>query len=107
MSEFERRGARAADQLRPRITRGYTIHAEGSVLIEFGDTKVLCTASVEDSVPRPQEGQRRRLGHGRIRHAAARHPTPQRPRGRARQAVRAHAGNPAPDRPLACARCST
>jgi ribonuclease PH len=34
-----------------RITRGYTKHAEGSVLIEFGDTKVLCTASVEDRVP--------------------------------------------------------
>ena len=52
MSEFVRSGARAADQLRPvRITRGYTIHAEGSVLIEFGDTKVLCTASVEEKVP--------------------------------------------------------
>ena len=48
MNEFARSDARAADQLRPvRITRGYTIHAEGSVLIEFGDTKVLCTASVE------------------------------------------------------------
>src|SRR5690606_3458389 len=34
-----------------RITRGYTKHAEGSVLIEFGDTKVLCTASVEEKVP--------------------------------------------------------
>lgn len=34
-----------------KITRNYTKHAEGSVLIEFGDTKVLCTASVEESVP--------------------------------------------------------
>jgi len=34
-----------------RITRGFTRHAEGSVLIEFGDTRVLCTASVEESVP--------------------------------------------------------
>src|SRR5438046_9314304 len=43
---------RAADALRPVvITRGYTKHAEGSVLIEFGDTKVLCTASVEEKVP--------------------------------------------------------
>ena len=51
------RGARAADQLRPvRITRGYTIHAEGSVLIEFGDTKVLCTASVEEKVPGHKKG---------------------------------------------------
>ena len=49
---FVRSGGRAADQLRPvRITRGYTIHAEGSVLIEFGQTRVLCTASVEDKVP--------------------------------------------------------
>ena len=48
---------RAADQLRPvRITRGYTIHAEGSVLIEFGNTKVLCTASVEDRVPGHKKG---------------------------------------------------
>ena len=52
MSDFVRSGQRAANQLRPvRITRGYTIHAEGSVLIEFGDTRVLCTASVDDSVP--------------------------------------------------------
>ena len=57
MSEFSRSGARAADQLRPvRITRGYTIHAEGSVLIEFGDTRVLCTASVEDKVPGHKKG---------------------------------------------------
>jgi len=43
---------RAADQLRPvRITRDFTCHAEGSVLIEFGQTRVLCTASVEESVP--------------------------------------------------------
>ena len=42
------RSGRAADALRPvRMTRGYTIHAEGSVLIEFGQTRVLCTASVE------------------------------------------------------------
>ena len=57
MSEFLRTGGRAADQLRPvRITRGYTIHAEGSVLIEFGDTRVLCTASVEDRVPPHKRG---------------------------------------------------
>jgi ribonuclease PH len=43
---------RAPDQLRPvRITRNYTRHAEGSVLVEFGDTRVLCTVSVEDKVP--------------------------------------------------------
>ena len=54
---FQRSSGRAADQLRPvRITRGYTIHAEGSVLIEFGDTRVLCTASVEDKVPPHKRG---------------------------------------------------
>src|ERR1700674_3791946 len=43
---------RQADQLRDiRITRSYTRHAEGSVLIECGDTKVICTASIEDKVP--------------------------------------------------------
>ncbi len=43
---------RVPDQLREvRLTRQYTCHAEGSVLVEFGNTKVLCTASVEESVP--------------------------------------------------------
>ena len=48
-----------------------------------------------------QARQRRGLGDGRVRHAAARHPHAQRPRGGARQAERPHAGDPAPDRPLA------
>ncbi|NED52049.1 ribonuclease PH, partial [Micromonospora aurantiaca] len=44
---------RASDQLRPvRIQRGWLDHAEGSVLVEFGRTRVLCAASVQDSVPR-------------------------------------------------------
>jgi ribonuclease PH len=47
-----RPSGRAPDELRTvRITRRFTRHAEGSVLIEFGDTRVLCTASVEDGVP--------------------------------------------------------
>ncbi|KTT27881.1 ribonuclease PH [Pseudacidovorax intermedius] len=57
MTDFLRSGGRAADQLRPvRITRGFTIHAEGSVLIEFGQTRVLCTASVEEKVPPHKKG---------------------------------------------------
>lgn len=49
---MKRPSGRHPDQLRPiRITRQYTKFAEGSVLIEFGDTRVLCTASVEDRVP--------------------------------------------------------
>src|SRR6476660_1395099 len=54
---FQRTSGRSADQLRPvRITRGFTIHAEGSVLIEFGQTRVLCTASVEEKVPPHKRG---------------------------------------------------
>ena len=57
MSDFIRNGARAADALRPlRIQRGYTRHAEGSVLIAFGATQVLCTASVEEKVPPHKRG---------------------------------------------------
>ena len=49
---------RAVNQPRPiKITRHYTKHAEGSVLGEFGETKVICTATVEDSVPRFLKGQ--------------------------------------------------
>ena len=52
-----RPSGRAADELRDvRFTRNYTRHAEGSVLVEFGDTKVICTASVETSVPRFLKG---------------------------------------------------
>ena len=51
------RSGRAPDALRAvTITRGYTVHAEGSVLIEFGQTKVLCTASVEEKVPPHKRG---------------------------------------------------
>ncbi len=58
MSEMNRPSGRAADELREiKITRNYTKHAEGSVLVEFGDTKVLCTASVETNVPRFLKGK--------------------------------------------------
>ncbi len=47
-----RPSGRAPDALRPvRLERGFTKHAEGSVLVAFGDTRVLCTASVENKVP--------------------------------------------------------
>jgi len=52
-----RSSGRAADALRPvTLTRHYTKHAEGSVLVAFGDTKVLCTASVEEKVPFHKKG---------------------------------------------------
>ncbi|GAA5525896.1 ribonuclease PH [Microbulbifer aestuariivivens] len=57
---MQRPSGRKPEQLRPvRLTRNYTRHAEGSVLVEFGDTKVLCTASVADEVPRFLRGQGR------------------------------------------------
>ena len=52
MNPSHRAAGRAADALRPvRLTRNFTCHAEGSVLVEFGATRVLCTASVEEGVP--------------------------------------------------------
>jgi ribonuclease PH len=54
---LSRPGGRAADALRPvRIQRQYTRHAEGAVLVAFGDTQVLCTASVEEKVPPHKRG---------------------------------------------------
>lgn len=52
MSELHRPSGRAATELRRvALTRQYTKHAEGAVLVEFGDTRVLCTASIEEKVP--------------------------------------------------------
>ena len=57
MTPTQAPATRAPDQLRPvRITRRYTAYAEGSVLVEFGQTKVLCTASVEEKVPPHKRG---------------------------------------------------
>jgi len=75
---------RNPDQLRSvQFTRQFTKHAEGSVLVEFGDTRVLCTATIEDKVPRFLKGQGRgwvtaeygmlpRSTHTRIQREAAR-----------------------------------
>jgi len=55
-----RSSGRAPDEIRTvRLTRNYTKHAEGSVLVEFGDTRVICTASIDESVPRFLRGQGR------------------------------------------------
>ena len=52
-----RPSGRAQNELRQiKLTRYYTKHAEGSVLVEFGDTKVICNATVEDKVPRFLKG---------------------------------------------------
>ena len=57
MTDLNRAQGRKADELRPiTLTRHYTLHAEGSVLVVFGQTKVLCTASVEERVPPHKRG---------------------------------------------------
>lgn len=58
MTELKRPSGREANELREiKITRNFTIHAEGSVLVEFGNTKVICTASAEAGVPRFLKGK--------------------------------------------------
>ena len=60
LSAIARPSQRAANALRKvSLTRHYTRHAEGSVLIEFGDTRVLCTASIDNKVPPFMRGQGR------------------------------------------------
>jgi len=59
MNQFLRTDNRAADELRPvRITPGFLAHAEGSALIEMGNTRVICAASVEDKLPPHLRNQR-------------------------------------------------
>ena len=62
------------------ITRNFTRHAEGSVLVGFGDTRVICTASVEQGVPR-FAGQGAWLGDSGVRHVAPLHRDPYGPGG--------------------------
>ena len=76
-----RHDGRATDQLRDvTITRGWLDHAEGSVLVEFGRTRVLCAASFTEGVPRWRKGSGAGLGDRRVRDAAAGHQHPFRPR---------------------------
>jgi ribonuclease PH len=57
MAAMARPDGREPDQLRPvTLTRGWSMHPEGSVLVDFGDTRVLCTASVTAGVPRWRKG---------------------------------------------------
>ena len=67
---MQRIGGRNNEQIRPvKIIRNYLKHAEGSVLIEMGDTKVICTASVDDKVP-PLKRNRQGLDYQRVRNAS-------------------------------------
>jgi len=66
-SSQPRHDGRQTNQLRQiKIERGFTRYAEGSVLICFGETRVLCNASVEEKVPSFMRGQGRGVGHRRI-----------------------------------------
>ena len=85
-----RSGGRAPDQLRPvRFTRRFTAHAEGSVLAEFGGTRVLCTASVENGVPAFLRNSGKgwlTAEYGRVQRAT--HPLSAREAARGKEAVR-------------------
>ena len=62
MARIEGRGS---SQMRPaKITRGFMPNAEGSCLVEMGNTRVICTASVEDKVPAFSQRAESGLGHG-------------------------------------------
>lgn len=68
---MSRSNGRNGDELRPmKLTAGVNKYAEGSVFIEVGETKVICTATVEERVPL-YEGTRKRLGNRRVFHASA------------------------------------
>jgi len=93
-SSFVRADGRALNALRPvRLTRQFTIHAEGSVLIECGQTRVLCTASVEERVPPHKRGS----GEGWVTAEYGMLPRATHTRSD-REAKRAYPGDPALDR---------
>ena len=69
---MQRPDGRTKGAMRPvKITTDYTMYAEGSVLVEMGNTKVICTASVEEKVPPFLEGKGPRLGNRRVCDAPA------------------------------------
>ena len=99
---MSRPDGRAADQLRPlSFQRDFTEMADGSVLVTFGSTRVLCTASIDEDVPRWMRGQRQGVGHRGVLDAAGRVPGTHRPRGGQGQAERPYRRDPAIDRPFA------
>ena len=102
----ERSGGRAPGRScgRPRSSPASCAPPTGSALISCGETRVICTASVQESVPRWMAGQGPRLGDGRVRDAARVDRRPQAARRRQGPARRAHGRDPAADRPLAARR---
>ena len=101
----ERSGGRATDELRPvTIEPGFVRTATGSALISCGGTRVICTASVQESVPRWMAGRGTRLDDGRVRDAPRVHRRAQAARHLQGQAGRPRRRDPAPDRALAARR---
>ncbi len=87
-----RKDGRTNDQLRPvTIERGWSAHAEGSALVTFGGTKVLCTASFTNGRAALVDRQGQGLVTAELRDAAARDEQPQRPRVDQGQGRRSHA----------------
>ena len=81
MTATPRSDGRSDDELRPvTLTRHWLDHAAGSVLVEFGRTRVLCVASASEGVPRWRKGSGPGLGDGRVRDAPGLHQHPHRPR---------------------------
>ena len=97
---MSRADGRRPDQLRPvEIVPDYLEQPHGSVLYSQGKTRVLCTASIEESVPRWMSGRGARLDHGRVLAAAGLDRRADAARGEPGQAERPHGRDPAADRP--------
>ena len=96
------REGRGPAELRPvAIQRGYTEMTPGSVLVELGGTRVLCTVSVDDSCPAWLRGSEPGLAHRRVLDAAGLEPAAHRPWARGRSQAGRRQGDPAAHRPLA------
>ncbi len=93
---------RGPDQMRPlKITPDFISTAEGSVLIELGNTRVICTASVDDGVPGFLKGTGKGWVTSEYGMLPAGHRRAHTPRGHPRQTIGTHPGNSAPDRKIA------
>ena len=93
-------GRRPEQPRQTRVQPGILETAEGSALIEAGNTKVICSATVENRVPAFLRGAGTRLGDGGIRHAAKIHLDPDAAPRVARPSVGPHVRDPKTDRPL-------
>ena len=108
MPDHLRHDGRAPDQLREvRITRNWLDHAEGSVLVEFGRTRVLCAASFTRGRAALAQGPRHRLGHRGVRDAARARRTPARTGSRGAGRSAAARTRSAASSAAACGRSST